>query len=316
MDTIGSINFARAMKLNSLDLNLLLVFDAVLRMRSVTRAAEEVGLTQASLSNALTRLRAYFNDPLFVRMKGEMHPTPFAQGLAEPVHLALRQLQQALEGKRHFDAQAAERSFRICMTEIAQRVFLPRLMQHFASAAPRISLVTVDMAPDRAQMALAVGEIDLAIGYFADFGDNYFCQRLFEEHYVALVRTGHSSIGDTLTLEGYLQASHISYQPAAASHELLDVWLDREFARHGARRRVGLTVAHSMGLSSIVETTDLVLTVPSRLAQTFTALSGLRVMPLPLAVPAIDIRQHWHLRYHHDPGNQWLRAQFMGLFQR
>lgn len=303
------------MKLHALDLNLLLVFDAVLRTRSVSAAAAETGLTQASTSNALARLRAYFNDPLFVRLQGGMQPTPLAQELAGPVQAALEQLGQVLRGHRHFDAAQAGRRFRIDMTEIAQRVFLPRLMHALAQAAPGIALATVDMPPERARQALAVGEIDLAIGYFADFGDPFYAQRLFEEHYVALARAGHPRIGDTLTLQAYLEAAHISYRPAAASHELLDVWLDKAFARHGARRRVGLQVAHSMGLSVIVAQTDLVATVPSRLAQTFAGEAGLRVLPLPLDVPRIDIRQHWHQRYHHDPGNRWLRQQLMALFQ-
>lgn len=297
------------------DLNLLRVFDAIWRCRSVTAAGAEIGLTQGSMSSALNRLRQHFDDPLFVRLQGRMQPTPLAEGLAEPVQLALRQLEQALAQRRAFTPATAARGFRICMTEIAQRVFLPRLMQHLAGQAPLVQLATVDMAPDRAQSALASSEIDLAIGYFADFGDSFFAQRLFSEHYVVLVRADHPSIGARLTRMAYLQAAHISYRPAAASHELLDERLDRAFARAGLRRRVGLQVAHSMGLSVVVAQTDLIATVPSRLALSFADHPGLRVLPLPLPVPAIEIRQHWHLRSHHDPAHQWLRAQVAALFQ-
>lgn len=304
------------MKLNSLDLNLLLVFDAILRTGSVTQAADDVGLSQPSMSNALTRLREYFNDQLFVRTQGSMQPTPLALRLAEPVQEALGQLRQALEDKRHFDATSSARCFRICMTEVAQRVFLPRLLQHFRTAAPGIQVATVDMAPSHAQVALANGEIDLAAGYFTDFGPNFYGQRMFQEHYVAMLRRGHPAAdGGTLTADAYMKALHIVYLPAAANHQVLDGVLDREFARLGARRRVGLRVAHSMGLSSIVANTDLVLTIPSRLGQAFSDLVDVQLFDLPLDVPAIDIKQYWHARFHQDPAIQWLRSQLQALFQ-
>ncbi|OWW21206.1 LysR family transcriptional regulator [Noviherbaspirillum denitrificans] len=304
------------MKLNSLDLNLLLVFDAILRTGTVTRAADDVGITQSSMSNALSRLREYFNDPLFVRTQGRMEPTPLAQSLAGPVQDSLRQLRDALEDKRHFDEKVSERNFRICMSEIAQRIFLPPLLTHLATCAPGVTLTTVDMSPEHAQEALPTGEVDLAIGYFADLGPNFFGQRLFQEHYVVLARKKHPLIGETLTLDAYLDAVHISYLPAAASHSTLDQLLDKEFALRGVRRQVGLCVAHSLGLSTIVAQTDLMLTVPSRLAQAFSDTFDLQVMPLPVEIPPIDIKQHWHSRYHHDPANRWLRAQFLKLFQK
>ncbi|MBI2725175.1 MAG: LysR family transcriptional regulator [Polaromonas sp.] len=304
------------MKLNSLDLNLLLVFDAILRTESVTRAADDVGLSQPAMSNALTRLREYFNDQLFVRTQGSMQPTPLALRLGAPVQEALLQLRQALEDKRHFDAQTSTRCFRVCMTEVAQRVFLPQLMSSFQTVAPGVQLATVDMFPDHTQVALGTGEIDLAIGYFADFGPNFYAQRIFQENYVVMLRRGHAATSSgSLTLEAYLDASHIVYLPAAASHHTLEAMLDTEFAKHGVKRRVGLRVAHSMGLSSIVAGTDLVLTIPSRLGQAFSGLVDVQLFDLPLDVPRIDINQYWHARFHQDPAIQWLRSQFQANFQ-
>jgi DNA-binding transcriptional LysR family regulator len=306
---------SHVMKLNALDLNLLLVFDAILRTGSVTLASEEVGLTQPSMSNALTRLRDYFNDQLFVRTQGAMQPTPFALRLAPPVQEALQQLRQALEDKRHFDAKTSSRAFSICMTEVAQRVFLPKLLHHFSHEAPSVQVTTVDMTPGQAESALASGEIDLAVGYFADFGPSLYAQRIFQERYVALLRCGHPCAVDGLTLEAYLGALHVAYLPAAASHHTLEATLDREFAQHGVKRRVGLRVAHSMGLSGVVASTDLVLTIPSRLAQSFSDVAEVQVFELPLNIPPIDIKQFWHTRFHQDPAVQWLRTQFQKLFQ-
>lgn len=306
---------APTMKLNALDLNLLLVFDAVLRTGSVTQAAEEVGLSQPSMSNSLTRLREYFNDQLFVRTQGSMQPTPFALRLAPPVQEALQQLRTALEDKRHFDHRTSERSFRICMTEVAQRVFLPPLLAHFMVEAPRLRVATVEMTPDQAQNALVTGDIDLAAGYFADFGPNFYAQRVFQERYVVMARRGHPATADGLSLQSFLQASHIAYLPTAASHHTLESTLDREFAQQGIKRHVAVQVAHSLGLSSIVASTDLIATIPSRLGQAFSDLVDVELFELPLNIPRIDIKQYWHARFHQDPAIQWLRAQFQQLFQ-
>lgn len=303
------------MKLNALDLNLLLVFDAILRTGSVTQAGEEVGLSQPSMSNALTRLRDYFNDQLFVRTQGSMQPTPFALRLSGPVQEALQQLRSALEDKRHFDARSSSRAFRICMTEVAQRVFLPRLVSLFRVEAPGVQIATVDLTPNQTETALGSGEIDLAVGYFSDFGPSFYAQRIFQEHYVVMARRGHPAMQNGLTMEAYLNALHIVYLPAAASHHTLETMLDREFAQLGVKRRVGLRVAHSMGLPTIVASTDLILTIPSRLGQAFIDQADVQLCELPVSIPFIDIKQYWHARFHQDPAVQWLRSQFQANFQ-
>lgn len=303
------------MKLNSLDLNLLLVFDAVLRTASVTLAAEEMGLSQGAMSNALSRLREYFNDQLFVRIHGGMQPTPLALRLASPVQEALQNLRTALEDKRHFDPCTSERCFRICMTEVAQRVVMPRLLTHLRTAAAGIRVATVEMSPEQAQEALVSGDIDLALGYFATFGPNFYAQRLFQERYVVMARRNHPATRDGLTLETFLRVSHIAYLPMAASHHTLEATLDREFAQLGVRRHVAVQMAHSLGLSSVVAGTDLVVTIPSRLGQAFSDMADVELFELPLNVPRIDIKQFWHARFHQDPAIQWLRGQFQQLFQ-
>jgi DNA-binding transcriptional LysR family regulator len=305
------------MKLRDLDLNLLLVFESILRTGSVTLAAEEVGLTQPSMSNALTRLREHLGDQLFVRARGGMQPTVLAQALAPPVTHALAELRAAIEGERRFDPLSSERDFRICMTEVAQRVFLPKLMSCLQAEAPRVRITTVDLHPDATQIALASGDLDLAVGYFENVPNDFYSQRIFQETYVAMLRTGHSAIrGGVLDVDSYLRAAHIVYLPAAASHHTLEAVLDRQFAKLGTKRKIGLRAAHSMGLSSIVAATDLVLTIPSRLGQAFAHLVDVQLCPVPLSLPPIEIKQYWHSRTHKDAGNQWLRSQFKRHFHR
>ncbi|AGW90782.1 LysR family transcriptional regulator [Cupriavidus sp. DF5525] len=301
-------------KLYSLDLNLLLVFDAMLRVGSVSRTAEEIGLTQPSTSNALARLRNFFGDPLFVRSDGAMRPTPLALQMAEPVQEALGQLRRAIEDKRHFDPMTSCRRFSICMNEMGQRVFLPKIVTHFAEIAPGVDLEAIEMTSQQAQAAMPNGDVDLVIGYFSDFGPSFFRQRVTTGHYVAVARKGHPHIDGTLTLPAYLNASHISYVPALGNHAALEALLAEEFMKHGVRRRVALRVANSLGIPRIISSTDLIMTIPSVLAQAFCETAPVQVFDLPFDIPDIEIFQYWHARYHHDPANQWLRAQFKSLF--
>jgi DNA-binding transcriptional LysR family regulator len=301
-------------KLYSLDLNLLLVFDAMIRVGSVSRAAEEMGLTQPSTSNALARLRNFFGDPLFVRSDGAMRPTPLALQMAEQVQEALGQLRRAIEDKRYFDPMTSCRRFSICMNEMGQRVFLPKIVTRFAEIAPGVDLEAIEMTSQQAQAAMPNGDVDLAIGYFSDFGPSFFRQRVTTGHYVAVARNGHPHIDGTLTLPAYLSASHISYVPALGNHAALEALLAEEFMKHGVRRRVALRVANSLGIPKIISSTDLIMTVPSVLAQAFCETAAVQIFDLPFDIPHIEIFQYWHARYHHDPANQWLRAQFKSVF--
>jgi DNA-binding transcriptional LysR family regulator len=300
-------------KLYSLDLNLLLVFDALMRIGSVSKAAEEVGLTQPSMSNALTRLRTFFGDPLFVRSAGAMRPTPMALQMAQPLRAALDQIRRAVEDKPFFDPSSSRRRFRLALNEMGQRVCLPKLVTHFAEIAPEVDLETVDMSAQEAQEGLQNAEIDLVIGFFADFGPNFFRQRLTYGSYVAVLRKGHP-YADDLSIDAYLKALHISYVPVLGNHAASEALIAEEFAKHGARRRVALRIAHSLGIPKIIESTDLVMTMPSGLAEAFAESAGLRIVELPFELPRFEIYQYWHSRYHHDPANQWLRGQFKTLF--
>ncbi len=303
------------MKLKNLDLNLLLVFEAIYKTKSVTLAADEIGLTQSSASNALNRLREYFHDPLFVRVSGQMEATPFAQKLSTPVQQALGELKQAIEDTRAFDPSVTKRSFSICTSEVGQRVFLPKLLKHLSQVAPNVSLSIVDIEANKIDDSLMQGGIDLAVGFFEEFGQNFHMQKLFAEEYVVMVRQNHPVIYKELTLDSYVRGAHIVYLPSSASHSSLENRLDREFARIGVTRNVGLRVAHSMGLSSIVANTDLMVTLPSRLAETFRHSENIQIYKVPFPLGKIEICQHWHARFHHDKANQWLRAQIKFLFQ-
>jgi DNA-binding transcriptional LysR family regulator len=303
------------MNLKTFDLNLMLVFDALMRTRNVTVAGENLGLSQSATSNALNRLREAFDDPLFVRTPKGMTPTPLAEELSPTVQAALAQLRVVIDEKRGFDPATAQRTYRLLMSDVGQIYFLPRLAAFLRTQAPRVNIETVEMHSRQVQEAMAGGYVDLAVGYLEAFGPSFHRQKLFMNDWVCVVSQTHPTISGTLTAEQYLNGVHLSYVPAGASHALLDQLLERFFEAGKVRRRVALRVAHSTGLSSIVAESDLILTVPRALAVSYAGYAKIVVLPLPFPTPEIEIVQVWHDRFHRDAGHQWFRRAFAGLFR-
>jgi DNA-binding transcriptional LysR family regulator len=300
--------------LHRFDLNLLTVFDAILRTRSVTVAASQVGLTQSATSNALNRLRQIFDDQLFVRIGSGMAPTPRAEQLAEPIRDALARIRSTLDLQQSFDPATSDRTFRLFMTDVGQMVLLPKVIQALAAEAPNVNVQTVQVPPFRLrEEAMESGEVDLAVGYFAEFEGPFHRQRLFTERYVCMVRAGHPQVQGKLTLEQFLAVPHVVYWPAGGGHGQQEAAVERSFEESGATRRVSVRVTHFLGLTSIVSSTDNLLTTPSRLAEALGRLAEVQILEPPIEIPTFDVTQHWHVRFHQDPGNRWLRQLFMRL---
>jgi DNA-binding transcriptional LysR family regulator len=301
---------------NRLDLNLLRVFDAILQTRSVTIAASTLSLTQSAVSNQLARLRDAFDDPLFVRTSEGMVPTPRAMAIADPVRKSLVAIRLCLEEQLGFDPATSDRTFKIFMSDVGQLVFMPRLLERVTKVAPQVNIHTVQVPSSRLRdMALESGEVDLAAGYFENFDGSFRQQLLFEEHYVGMVRLGHPTIGETLSLDTFLPTPQLVYQPTGGGHGQQENAVHHAFALADVPRRVAMRAAHAMGVASIVSSTDLLVIVPSRLAAACRELADVRILALPVDIPKFQIKQHWHERFHHDPGNAWLRGVVAELFQ-
>ncbi|TMS59250.1 LysR family transcriptional regulator [Imbroritus primus] len=294
-----------------LDLKLLVAFEAMLHTRNVTAAADAIGITQPAMSTALGKLRKVLADPLFVRTSQGMEPTPFAMELAEPIRDALQLLRQTLNRDKHFDAATSTRTFRIVMTDIGERVFLPGLLQHLSTVAPHVSVRTVQLPVKEMRDALESGEMDLAVGFIPDLTSGYYQQRLFNRSYVCIARTNHPHIGDTLSLEQYLAASHAIVSAPGTGHDVVE----RVLAEKGYRRRIALHVTHFLAIPLIVANTDLVVTIPTMLAESYLPAGNIKMLTPPLKMPVYAIRQYWHERFHEDPANKWLRELFCDLFR-
>jgi DNA-binding transcriptional LysR family regulator len=300
--------------INTIDLNLFLVFQAIYTTRSVTLAGERLGLTQSAASNALKRTRERFNDPLFVRTTDGMVPTALAERLIGPIEEGLASLHRAVDQGRRFDPASSNRLFRIAINDIGQLVMIPHLLDEARRMAPGVRFETIDAALLEARHAMMHGQIDIAVGSWEPLGQSFYQQRLFDETFIVLMSRKNSiSLLPRLELNDYLAAEHVAYRPNGATDTALQQSLDRAGVLD--QRKVVLTAAHSLGLSSIVAASNLLLTVPRRLAQAMIASrSDLETRPAPFAATPFEIRQQWHERFHQDSGSRWLRELFFHLF--
>ncbi|WP_153108861.1 LysR family transcriptional regulator [Propionivibrio limicola] len=293
-----------------LDANLLLLFELLYDTRSVTRAAEHLGLAQPTVSIWLAKLRQQLNDPLFVRTPSGMLPTPEADALIGTVRQAIDSLRFLAQRESRFDPATSERRFRICMTDASHITLLPQLLAHMQSVAPNVRL-GAERIDDRIAQRLESGEADLAVGLIPELGAGFYQQSLFNQDWVCLVNPNHPRITDALGEAAYQQEKHVTIV-SGTGHHLLDASLER----HHLDRRVALELPGFLGLTAIISTTDLLVTLPRQIGETLAKLGGLRVFSCPIPIPGFTVKQHWHSRYHNDPGNRWLRGLCASLFMR
>jgi DNA-binding transcriptional LysR family regulator len=295
-----------AMHICDLDLNLLNVFHAVHSTRNVTRAAEQLDLSQSAVSHSLARLRVALRDPLFVRVPGGVRPTARAEHLAGYVAAALRSLEAALLESDRFDPARSRRRFVAYMSDLGETEFLPRLMRELHRLAPEVQLEAVQLAPGEIHDALESGRIDLAFGFLPQLAGT---QRevLLRERYVVMMRQGHPlrrrtrSRASLDALEFVLVRSHI--EPAFALQRL------------GLESRIRLTLPHFTVVPAILKQTDLALILPRRPARRFATHYGqLAVIDADLGLPQFDVSLHWVARSQQDPAHRWLRERVKQLF--
>ncbi|TMH72250.1 MAG: LysR family transcriptional regulator [Betaproteobacteria bacterium] len=298
------------MEIKDVDLNLLAVFNQLLVERRVSKVAENLGLTQPAISNALARLRKLLGDELFLRTPGGMEPTPFADQLAEPVAYALGMIHSALNQRSTFDPAVSERVFTIGMTDIGEIYFLPSLMERLAAAAPRLSLSTVRNTAVNLRDEMSAGHVDLAIGLLPQLKGGFYQRRLFKQRYVCMFRKAHRLDKRKISLQEFSAAEHVVVVSAGTGHGKVDELLERS----GIERKVRLTVPHFVAIGHILHSTNMVATVPERLAQRMVEPFGLSYVSHPAALPEVAINVFWHAKHHKDPANQWLRGLLFEMY--
>ncbi|PHM18828.1 MAG: LysR family transcriptional regulator [Curvibacter sp. PD_MW3] len=293
-----------------MDMRLLTIFDEIYKTKSVTRAGQNLDLPQTSVSLALGRLRHQFNDPLFVRTSKGMEPTPHAKELVKPLRQALQILQAATRQQVVFEPARSERQFRISMTDFSHLEFLPSLINRVNELAPSVQIEILRITPDTASL-LESGDSDLAVGFMPELDAGFFQQNLFQQNFACVVRKTHPRIGARMTENLYKRESHVVVTAAGTGQDLVEKTLTRK----GIQRKITLSLPTLPGLGNLLANTDLVATVPLRVAQTLVRIAQVKMLAPPIAFPSFMIKQHWHERYQHDPANRWLRSQIADLFQ-
>lgn len=296
--------------MSSLDLKLLTIIDELYRTRSVSQTAENLGLNQPAVSMSLARLRKYFNDPLFVKTHQGMEPTAHATEIIAGLSQAHELLRRAIEHREVFDPATSNRTFRIAATDIGQVVILPTLMKRLREIAPR---VTVDFSnfSEGSPGRLESGDVDVALGFIPPLKTGFHRQKLFTERFVCVVRSGHPRIRKTLAVDAFQRELHLIVTTSGTGHYILEKTLEEK----GIRRRVGLRVPNFLGLATLLSSTDLLVTVPERLAEVVAGLTKVHVFPPPFQIPPYFVMQYWHARSDRDQGNRWLRALVAELFK-
>ena len=292
------------MELHEIDLNLLVVFNQLLVERRVSKVADNLGISQPAVSNSLAKLRKLFGDELFLRTPKGMEPTPFADQLAESVSYALAMIHSGVNQRTSFEPSSAKRSFTIGMTDIGEIYFLPTLIECLRREAPGVTLSTVRNTAVNVREELEAGKVDLAIGLLPQLKAGFFQRRLFTQSYVCLMRRGHRLDKRKISLAEFSAAEHLVVVSAGTGHGKVDELLQRS----GIERTVRLTVPHYVSVGHILQGSDLITTVPERLADRLLDHFGLAKVAHPAKLPDIAINVFWHAKYHRSPANRWLRG--------
>ena len=296
------ICYAGGMNWGAFDLNLLIVFDAVMQERSVTRAGSRIGLSQPAMSHALNRLRHMLKDELFVRTPAGMVPTPRAEALAQPLRNALNEMQLALEPTA-FEPAASDRRFVLAVNNYAAVVIVPPLVAAARAAAPAIHL---DLRPSGTLdivERLDRGDLDLAIIGGADQGERFAASPLLEDHFVMVMRRGHPCSRETVSAEAFAALPHLEISSSREDTGFIDAWL----AERGLRRDIALRAPY-LSAAPILAQSDMVATLSRRIAQEFIRDHPLQICTPPYPSPQVRTGMVWHRRLDRQPGHRWLRS--------
>lgn len=302
------------MNFRDLDLNLLLLLNALFDERSVSRTAARLGISQPAVSASLGRLREFFDDQLFVRSANGLLPTAYADSLCEPVRRIVELIDNEIMQSRQFDPLESTRAFAITTSDIGEAHFLPGLLRKMNREAPQCMVQSASFPPKRLAEVMERGEIDLAVGYFPDLDTKGFhSQSLAMEPLVCIARRDHPDVGDTIDLEtfGRVPQAVVTHE-ARGQHAYEQLVVDQRIVRNIRTR-----IAHFTSVPVVIAATDLIAVVPRGLAELYSEMAKfkLKQVELPFAAPPLELKQYWHQRTHRDPASRWLRSVITALYK-
>ena len=300
------------MNFAAFDLNLLRVFDALMRERSVTRAGEQIGLSQPAVSQALNRLRALLDDQLFVRRGTEMAPTPRAEDIAPAVRNALSLVEAALTGDRGFDPAEASRTFTLIGSDFFSTTVMPDLFARLAAEAPGVRLRLVDSAIGDVERLLQEDAVDLAVERPLTVADWVSREALFTSSFKVVAAKGNRALaavapGAAIPLDLFCRLP----QAIRSIDGSMSGWTDEALASVGRERRVVLALPQFFAVARTVARSGLVAAIPEEVAEDVAADLDLSVYEPPVATGLPDISMYWHSRHDRNPAHRWLREKVL-----
>lgn len=296
------------MNFSNFDLNLLRVLDALLREQNVSRAAERLSLSQPAVSNALNRLRELLGDPLLVRVGRRMQPTPRALALEAPIRSALRQLEQSLSAGEAFDPAESRQRFSIAVTDYAELVCMPRLLDRLSQRAPRIGIDIRHLSPSLPIEALDKGELDLVLGRFDDIPARFARQRWMSETLKLAAHRDNPLLQAQPNLAGFLRLRHI-WVHGGQTRGMVDQWLGEQ----GLSRQILYTTPNYLQAAHIVAGSELAVVLPTTLARHFATLLPLALFDLPFALGPFHLEIVSLTQRQRDAALQWLIGEILAV---
>lgn len=302
---IDHINLARV------DLNLLVAFDALLTEHSVTKAAARIGIGQSAMSHNLARLRELFDDELLTRGAGGMQPTPRALALADPVRIALAQIESLVSREEAFDPATAERIFRIGLPDSVEVLVGPALLAYACAHAPGIRFRFYAAEGQGLLEDLDADRLDLGIGYGTFEGGQAHHKRrtLSTDAYLVMFNAKTVGLKPPISLEDYVRLPHVLTSLRRGERGIVDEALEKQ----GLTRRIALVTPRFVAVPFLITSAAVITTMHARLARYFADKLGLSLSPPPIELPQLTSSLLWHASYDKDPAHIWLRETIIRI---
>ncbi|WP_445772762.1 LysR family transcriptional regulator [Shewanella sp.] len=291
-----------------IDLNLFVVFDAIYCEGNITKAASVLNLSQPAVSHSLGKLRAHFDDALFIRQGNEMRPTPVAKNVIDDVREALHQLQVCLVQSRQFEPLTSRKSFSLSLHGSLEPYYLPILQESLSLESPAIHLNSNKRVNrNELENKLASGDIDLAIDALLPVSSNICHTQLQRDQLVVVARKDHPALSTTLDLDTYLKLDHVLVSSRSTGPGLEDF----ELSRMGYHRKIALRCQQALSACKVIMNNDMLLTLPKTAAQMYSEMLDIATHPMPVDLPEIGIHLYWHVNVDKEPANKWLRNKMI-----
>ncbi|ENX56397.1 MULTISPECIES: LysR family transcriptional regulator [Acinetobacter] len=295
-----------------MDLGLIKVFVCIYESRHISKAADKLNLSQPSVTYNLNRLRRQLNDELFTRSRSGVEPTKVAHELYPIFHQAIFNIESAIAQAQEFHPENSNKTFRIGLSDAGEICLLPSLMAFLQKTAPYIQIEIEEIQSSKVEQWLIDGFLDLAVfNSTQTIMPKIETRTLFEERYVCIARADHPRLQQQLTLEQYLQEDHVAIK-SSTGH----IQVEQYLKTMNLKRRIRLEVPHFSVLQGVLQSSDMLVTLPSRAARHYLAHGNVQMFELPFAIDSFKVSLNWFKRSDDIVARKWLVSSVKAIFQQ